>query len=217
MPEPFTPTARTTVRRDDRAAYDHDVVRAVFDEALICHVGFVVDGQPYVMPTIHCRIDDVLYLHGSPATRMMRLMKAGTPVCVTATLVDGLVLARSWFHHSMNYRSAVALGVPREVTDPEEKQAAFRALMDQVAPGRAELTRAPDDMETKKTLVAALDLDEVSAKVRDAGVIDDEEDLTLPHWAGVLPLRVTAGPPETDPLLDAATPVPEHVSGWRRP
>lgn len=220
------PTARTTVRRKpERARYDAAVVHAILDEALICHVGFVADGQPvtdgqpYVIPTIHARHGETVYLHGSPASRMLRTLKDGVDVCVTATLVDGLVLARSAFHHSLNYRSAVILGHARLVTDATEKRAALEALVDHVAAGRSREARPPTEVELRATLVLALALEEASAKVRTGPPVDDEEDLTLPIWAGVLPLATVAGEPEDDPLLDLAAGAPrpsDVVTRWRR-
>ncbi|MBI2169801.1 MAG: pyridoxamine 5'-phosphate oxidase family protein [Actinobacteria bacterium] len=203
MPEAPTsaPTARTTIRRDDRGVYDRAVIDSVFDEALICHVGFALDRQPYVIPTIHARVGDVLYLHGSPATRMIRTLKGGAPVCVTATLLDGLVLARSVFHHSMNYRSAVVLGRAREVTDPGEKMAALEAIVEHVAPGRWGEARRPNEKEFRGTAVLAIPITEASAKVRTGPPVDDEEDLALPVWAGVIPLTLARGEPDPTPNL----------------
>jgi uncharacterized protein len=217
----FEPTARTTVkRRPDRGSYDRQVVHQILDEALICHVGFVVDGHPYVIPTIHTRVGDTLYLHGSPANRMLRTLKGGVDVCVTVTLLDGLVMARSSFHHSMNYRSVVALGLARVVTETEEKSAAMEALVDHVAAGRSGEARPPTEMELRSTLVLALPLEEVSAKVRTGPPVDDDEDLGFEVWAGVIPLHTVPGDPVDDPL-QAAMPVPPRpspvVTGWARP
>ena len=211
------PSPRTEIRRrPERARYDAEVVRCVLDEALVCHVGFVIDGQPVVIPTIHARHGDQLYLHGSPASRMLRALGRQVDVCVTVTLVDGLVLARSAFHHSMNYRSVVVFGPARDVADPVEKMVAFRALVDHVAPGRWEHVRAPNDKEIRSTLVLALPLAEASAKVRTGPPIDDEVDYTLSIWAGELPLRTVPGAPLGDPRLAPGAVVPEHVAGWRR-
>lgn len=212
----FTPTDRTRIRRDDRAHYDREVVHAVFDEALICHVGFVVDGQPYVVPTIHSRVGDTLYLHGSPATRMMRALKQGVPVCITATLLDGLVFAKSAFHHSMNYRSAVVVGTAREVADPEEKMVAMRAIVEHVARGRWDEARQPNDKEFKGTAIVAVPIDEASAKVRTGPPIEDDDDLDLDVWAGVLPLRTVVGRPEPSPDVTVGTPIPASVDQWSR-
>jgi uncharacterized protein len=209
---------RTTVRRRrERGRYEREVIDAVLDEALICHVGVVVDGAPVVLPTIHARVGDTLYLHGAPASRMLREGRGGGEICVTASIIDGLVLARSAFHHSMNYRSVVVLGRPREVTDPAEKVAALEAVVEHVVPGRTGHTRAPDPGELAGTLVLALPLDEASAKVRTGPPIDDEPDHELGHWAGVLPLRTVAGDPVPDPDLPAGIAVPAHVTAWSRP
>jgi nitroimidazol reductase NimA-like FMN-containing flavoprotein (pyridoxamine 5'-phosphate oxidase superfamily) len=189
----------TTVRRlAARARYDRDTIHAILDEALICHVGFVVDGRPVVIPTIHTRIGDTLYFHGSAASRMLRSLRGGVDACVTVTLLDGLVLARSAFHHSMNYRSAVVLGKGREVTDPAEKRRALDALVEHVIPGRAAIVRAPNGAELKQTLVIALSLEEASAKIRTGPPIDDEADYALDVWAGVVPIALAKGEPVRD-------------------
>ncbi|MCI3950233.1 MAG: hypothetical protein K0R11_2167 [Acidimicrobiales bacterium] len=211
------PSARTTVRRQrDRGVYDAAAIEAILDEALICHVGAVVDGSPVVLPTVHARAGRTLYLHGARANALLR---AGTDaeVCVTATLVDGLVLARSAFHHSVNYRSVVVRGPARAVTDPDEQRAALEALVDHAVPGRSAETRPPSEAELRSTLVLAVALDEASAKVRTGPPIDEPEDHALPHWAGELPLRLEAGPPRPDPALPADRAVPASVTGWRRP
>jgi nitroimidazol reductase NimA-like FMN-containing flavoprotein (pyridoxamine 5'-phosphate oxidase superfamily) len=211
------PSPRTEVKRlPERARYDTEIVHGILDEALVCHVGFVVDGQPVVIPTIHARRGDRLYLHGSPANRMLRTLKRQVDVCVTVTLVDGLVLARSAFHHSMNYRSVVVFGAAREVSDPVEKLAAFRALVDHVAPGRWDDVRAPNEKEIRSTLVLVLALAEASAKVRTGPPLDDEADYALPAWAGELPLRTVPGAPVGDPRLAPGAVVPEHVTDWQR-
>jgi len=217
----FEPTARTTLRRlPDRGSYDVALVNSILDEALICHVGFTVDDHPYVIPTIHVRVGDTLYLHGSPASRMLRTLKGGVDVCVTVTLLDALVLARSAFHHSLNYRSVVVLGRAQPVTEGEEKRAALEALVDHIAQGRSAEVRAPSDFELRSTLLLALPLEEVSAKVRTGPANDDEADLTLPIWSGLLPLRTAAGEAVDDPLLHLAAGSPrpsEVVTDWRRP
>ena len=196
----YTPTERTQVKRlPKRGVYDQAQVHAILDEGFICHVGFVADGQPYVIPTGYARSGDQIYLHGSPASRMLRAQAAGVPVCLT--LVDGLVLARSAFHHSINYRSVVALGQARLVTDPEEKMTALGRITNHLAPGRWEEARLPSEKEVKSTTVVALALDEVSAKVRTGPPIDDEEDYALPVWAGVVPLWIEAGEPAPDARL----------------
>jgi nitroimidazol reductase NimA-like FMN-containing flavoprotein (pyridoxamine 5'-phosphate oxidase superfamily) len=209
-------TERTRVRRlPERAAYDRDTVHAILDEGFICHVGFVVDGQPYVIPTGYARAGETLYLHGSTGSRLG--LRSGMDVCVTVTLLDGLVLARSAFHHSMNYRSVLALGRTRSVTDPDEKEAALRALVEHIVPGRSDEVRGGDRRELAATAVLALPLDEVSAKVRTGPPKDDDPDYDLPIWAGVLPLALTPGEPVADPVLDPSIPTPRHVTIWSRP
>ena len=215
MAEPASP--RTTVRRQrQRGVYDAAAIEAILDEALICHVGAVVDGAPVVLPTIHARRGRTLYLHGAPANSLLRAGD-GNEVCVTATLVDALVLARSAFHHSVNYRSVVVRGRGRAVTDLDEQRAAMDALVDHVARGRSSETRPPSPSELRATLTLAVALDEASAKVRTGPPIDEPEDHALPHWAGELPLTVVTGPPRPDPELPADRPVPPSVRGWRRP
>ena len=192
----FTPTERTKVRRlPDRGKYDAESVYGILDEAFICHVGFVVDGQPYVIPTGFARVNDTLYIHGSAASRMLRTLADGVQVCVTVTLVDGIVMARSGFHSSMNYRSVVILGRAMPVEGRDEKLAALAAFSEQVMPGRWKDLRDTTDAELKGTLVLSLPLKEVSAKVRTGPPKDDEEDYALPLWAGVVPLKLTAGTP----------------------
>ena len=193
------PSARTTVKRHpERGAYDRDAIDAILDEALVCHVGFAIDGQPFVIPTIHARDGDVLYIHGSPGSRMLRNLRDGIDACVTVTLLDGLVLARSVYNHSMNYRSAVVLGRPREVTDPEQKLRAMRCVVEHIVPGRWDDARRPSEKEIKATTILALPLTEASAKVRTGPPTDDEEDLSLPVWAGVLPLSLRTDEPVPD-------------------
>ena len=217
-PGDFTPTPRTTVHRlPKRAAYDREVVEAILDEALVCHVGFVVDGQPYVIPTIHARVDGRLYLHGSAASRMLRALGEGPQVCVTVTIVDGLVLARSAFHHSMNYRSVVVLGQARFVTDPAEKVAALEAVVEHVVPGRSREVRAPNEKELQATSVLRLDLLEVSAKVRSGPPLDDAEDMALPCWAGEVPLLLVAQAPVPDPQLRAGIEPTATARSYSRP
>ena len=192
-------TDRTRVRRHpERGIYDREPIDAILDEALICHVGFVVDGQPFVIPTIHARARDVLYLHGSPASRMLRTFRDGVDVCVTATLLDGIVLARSVYNHSMNYRSTVVLGRAREVVDAEEKLAALEAIVEHMVPGRWSDARKPTQGELDGTTVLALALDEASAKVRSGAPKDFDRDMNLPVWAGVIPLRVEVGAARSD-------------------
>jgi nitroimidazol reductase NimA-like FMN-containing flavoprotein (pyridoxamine 5'-phosphate oxidase superfamily) len=217
MTETIGPTARTQVKRlPDRGRYGADLIHRILDEALFCHVGFVAGGQPIVLPTIHARDGDRLYVHGSPASRMLRTVKSGANVCVTVTLVDGLVLARSAFHHSMNYRSVVVFGAAREVTDIDEKRTAFRALVDHVVPNRWNDVRPPSEAEIRSTLVLALPLTEASAKVRTGPPLDEETDHGLPVWAGELPLRTVAAAPVADPRMPPGAVVPRHVTTWRQ-
>lgn len=213
----FAPTERTQVKRlPKRGKYDAETVYKILDEGFVCHVGFVADGQPYVIPTNYGRIGDTLYLHGSAASRMLRSLSAGIPVCVTVTLVDGLVLARSAFHHSVNYRSVVILGTATLVDEPTEKMEALRLFTEHIMKGRWDEIRWPNEQELKGTLVLALPLEEVSAKVRVGGPVDDEEDYALPVWAGVLPLAQTKGQPVPDDRLKAGTPVPKYISNYSR-
>ena len=200
--ETYAPTERTQVRRlPKRGVYDKAQVHAILDEGRICHVGFVVDGQPFVIPTGYARSGDQIYIHGSAASRMMRASAAGVDVCATVTLVDGFVLARSAFHHSINYRSVVVLGKARLVTDPDEKREALRCFTNHVVAGRWDEVRQPAPAEMKATSVLALPLEEVSAKVRTGGPVDDEEDYSLTVWAGVVPVRAALGEPVPDGRL----------------
>jgi nitroimidazol reductase NimA-like FMN-containing flavoprotein (pyridoxamine 5'-phosphate oxidase superfamily) len=199
---PRPPSARVRVRRlPERARYEPSVIGEILEEALICHVGFVVDGQPYVIPTIHARDGDRLYLHGSAASRMVRTLKGGIAVCVTASIVDGLVLARSAFHHSVNYRSVVVLGRAIQVEDDAQKVLALRAIVEHVAPGRWDEVRGPTPTELRQTTVLEVPLNEASAKVRSGPPKDDEADLALTIWAGELPLGLVAMEARDDPLL----------------
>jgi uncharacterized protein len=192
--------------------YDRAVIDAILDEALICHVGFVHDGHPFVIPTIHMRDGDRLYLHGSPASRMLRQLGRGIPVCITVTLLDGIVLARSVFHHSVNYRSVVILGTAEAVTDPAEKLRALTAIVNHVMPGRSADARPPNDKELASTSVLAVSLDEVSGKIRTGPPVDASDDLDLPVWAGVLPLRLTATEPVADEGVPAGMGLPEYLA-----
>lgn len=213
----FTPTERTQVKRlPKRGKYDRETVHAILDSGFVCHVGFCVDGQPYVIPTNYGRSGDTVYLHGSAASRMLRTLSEGVPVCVTVTLVDGLVLARSAFHHSVNYRSVVMLGTARLVDDPEEKTEALRLFTEHVMKGRWEDVRWPTEQELKATTVLALPLEEVSAKVRTGGPVDDEADYTLPVWAGVLPIETVAKEPIADPQRKADRPLPGYIKNYSR-
>jgi uncharacterized protein len=212
------PTPRSTIRRlPDRARYDRATVDAILDEALVCHVAFVDDGQPYIIPSTYARQGDRLVIHGSAASRMVKVLAAGAPACVTVTLLDGLVLARSEFHHSMNYRSVVVLGRASEIVEPDDKRRALEAIVEHVAPGRAASVRPPSEKELRATRVVAIPLDEASAKVRTGPPKDDDEDYALPVWAGELPLRLEPLAPVADPQLGPAIPPPPHVTGWRRP
>ncbi|MFN7995206.1 MAG: pyridoxamine 5'-phosphate oxidase family protein [Bryobacteraceae bacterium] len=207
----FQPTSRTQVNRlPKRGVYDKDQVHAILDAGIICHVGFVADGQPYVIPTGYARKEDQLYIHGSAASRMLRNLAQAVDVCVTVTLLDGFVLARSAFHHSMNYRSVVVLGKARLVTNEDEKREALHYFTNHVLPGRWEEVRQPTEKELKSTTVLALPLDEVSAKVRTGGPIDDEEDYALPVWAGVVPLRVEVGDPVSDGRVPDGVPAVDN-------
>jgi hypothetical protein len=211
------PSARTTVRRlPERASYDRADVHAILDEGLVAHVGLATDDGPVVIPMLYGRDGDRLLLHGSPASRLLRGGAKGTQMCVTVTLVDGLVLARSAFHHSMNYRSVVVFGQATAVADPEERRAALAVLVEHIVPGRTEEAREPNDKELRSTLVLALPLEEASVKVRTGPPIDEDEDLDLPHWAGVVPVTTVFGEPEPAPDLAAGIPVPGHVASYRR-
>ncbi|MBI2680678.1 MAG: pyridoxamine 5'-phosphate oxidase family protein [Candidatus Solibacter usitatus] len=213
----FQPTERTQVKRlPKRGVYDRAAIYKILDEAFLCHVGFVVDGQPYVIPTGYARAEDTLYIHGSAASRMLRALSGGVAVSVTVTLVDGLVLARSAFHHSMNYRSVMVFGTATPVEDAAGKMRALHAFTEHVMPGRWEEVRGPSEQELKATLVLALPLSEASAKVRVGPPVDEDEDYALPVWAGVLPLQLTAQEPVADPRLPAGVAVPDYVRKYKR-
>ena len=213
----FSVTQRTRVARlPKRGAYDRETIYKILDEAFVCHVGFVVDGQPYVIPTNFGRAGNTLYLHGSAASRMLRMLTEGVPVCVTVTLVDGLVLARSAFHHSVNYRSVVVLGTAKLVNDPAEKMEALRLFTEHIMKGRWNEIRSPNEQELKATSVLALPLEEASAKIRTGGPVDEEEDYSLPVWAGVLPLPVTPGAPIPDERLREGITLPGHIARYSR-
>jgi uncharacterized protein len=214
----YEPTKQTTVKRlPARGVYDREVVHRILDEALICHLGFVIDGQPFVIPTIHVRVDETIYVHGSPASRMLRTLEQGVPACVTVTHVDGLVLARSAFHHSMNYRSAVVLGTARVVDDQQKKFDALHALTDHLMRGRWEAIRQPNPEELRRTLVLEIAIESASAKIRTGPPLDEEEDYALPIWAGVLPLKWSATKPVPDSRLAADVPVPSYVTNYNGP
>ncbi len=205
----YPPTERTTLHRlPARGTYDRATVHAILDEALVCHLGFAVDGQPFVLPTMFARDGERLFVHGAAASRMLKTLASGVPVCVTVSLFDGLVLARSAFHHSMNYRSVVILGTAREVTEPDEKLHAMAMLVDKVSPGRSKQARAPSEKEARATRVLGLELEEVSAKVRSGGPIDDAEDMGLALWAGVVPIALRAEAPQPDGAGAASYPWP---------
>ena len=208
-------TPRTTLKRlPKRGTFDRETIYSILDEALLCHVGFAVNGSPVVIPTIHWRQEDKLYFHGSAASRMLRSLRDGVEACVTVTLLDGLVLARSAFHHSMNYRSVVVFGTAYEVVDREEKLRALDALVEHVMRGRSANVRSPNESELRQTLLLALPIEEASAKIRTGPPLDDDEDYALPVWAGVLPCALTFGAPVTDERSVAD--VPEYVTAYAR-
>ena len=217
MPQPPAFSQRTRlVRESDRAVYDREAVYRILDAGFLCHVGFVQDGQPFVIPTGYGRNGDVLYVHGSAASRMLREANKGVPVCVTVTLLDGLVLARSIFNHSMNYRSVVILGQATIVDDPAEKLEALRLLSEHIIPGRWQDSRFPNERELKATTVLRLPLEEFSAKVRQGPVVDDAADMSYPTWAGVLPLPVVPGEAIPDAGLDPKLEVPDYLKNYSR-
>ena len=217
MPESFSPTERTrVVREPHRGVYDRETIYKILDEGFVCHVGFSREAQPFVIPTLYARVGDTIYFHGSAASRMLRGAASGIPVCITVTLIDGLVLARSVFNHSMNYRSVVALGKATLVDQPEEKLEALRAFTEKILPGRWDDARQPNDKELKATSILQLPLTEVSAKIRSGPVQDDEEDYILPVWAGIVPLRLHADPPIRDERCDPAIPTPAYAANYNR-
>ena len=210
-------TSRTTLKRlPQRGSYDREIINQILDEGFVCHVGFAVDGKPFVIPTGYARVGDRLIIHGSQASRMLRTLGQGIDVCVTVTLIDGLVLARSAFHHSMNYRSVVIFGLATVVEDPEEKRALLRALSEHMIPGRWDEVREPNERELQQTTVLSLPLEEAAAKVRTGPPLDDEEDYNLPVWAGVIPLSLVAEAPVNDPRLSINTDVTEYVDDYDR-
>lgn len=211
-------TDRSTLQRlPKRGVYDRASIEAILDEGLICHVGFVVDRQPYVIPTIHVRVGERLFFHGSPASRMLRTLELGVEVCVTVTLVDGLVLARSAFHHSMNYRSVVVFGTAMPVESTEEKLGVLHALADHLIKGRWQEVRSPSPNELKGTLVLSLPITEASAKVRTGPPVDDEDDYSLPVWAGTLPLKIVAADPVADSRLPEGIAPPSYITRYPGP
>ncbi len=208
----YDSTPRTRVRRKrERGTHESEVIHSILDQAMICHVGFVDEGTPFVIPTIHARVGEVVYLHGSPGSRMLRIAGSGQEICITATLVDGLVLARSAMHHSMNYRSVVVLGRGRAITGREEKLAAMHAIVEHVAPGRWNESREPSESELAATAVVAVEIREASAKRRSGPPVDAEADYVLPHWAGVIPMQMMMGEPLPDPRLEGELPLPPSV------
>ena len=210
------PSTRARIRRvPARADYRRETIDAILDEALVAHLGFALDGQPYVIPTLHARVGDVVYVHGSAASRAIRALTGGIPACLTVTLLDGLVLARSAFHHSMNYRSVVVLGEARPVEGPEERLVALEAFTERLVPGRWDEVRPPSTQELKGTRVLALGLDEASAKVRSGPPVDDDEDYALDVWAGVIPLALQRGPLTPDPRLTPGVEPSQAVRRWR--
>jgi nitroimidazol reductase NimA-like FMN-containing flavoprotein (pyridoxamine 5'-phosphate oxidase superfamily) len=210
-------TPRTTLKRlPKRGSHDRDTVNRILDEGFICHVGFIIEGQPVVIPTGYARVGEKLFIHGSQASRMLRALKGGSDVCVTVTLIDGLVLARSAFHHSMNYRSVVIFGNARLVDNPDEKLAALYALSEHMIPGRWQEVRGPNEAELQQTTVLELAIDEASAKIRTGPPLDDEEDYALNVWAGVLPMNSTTCPSIADPRLPANIEVPDYVTTYDR-
>lgn len=217
MSDQITQTKRTRLKRiPKRAVYERDPLNAILDEAIICHVGFVADGQPYVIPTGFARIGEDLYIHGSAASRMLKNLADGVDVCVTVTILDGLVLARSAFHHSMNYRSVVILGKAALVTDPDEKYKALEAFAEHVIPGRWADVRPPTPKELKATSVLRLPIAEASAKIRTGPPVDDDNDYAMEVWAGVIPITLKADKPVSDPKLKASIKPPKYARTYRR-
>jgi nitroimidazol reductase NimA-like FMN-containing flavoprotein (pyridoxamine 5'-phosphate oxidase superfamily) len=217
MAAEYQQTERTRVRRKPgRGSYDRDLVHAILDEALVCHLGFVDDGYPFVIPTIHAREGETIYLHGSPVSRTLGTLADGTACCLTATLVDEIVLARSARNHSLNYRSVMVLGTAREITDETEKGRALRAVVEHMVPGRADEVRGPSEKDLETTKVLSMEIDEASAKVRTGPPADKPDDLALPYWAGQLPLTLEASDPVPVPDLGRDVTVPDHLRDWNR-
>ena len=217
MPETSTPNERIrVVREPHRGVYDRESIDKILDEGFVCHIGFTVNEQPYVIPTMYARVGDAIYFHGSAASRMLRGASTGIAVCITVTIADGLVLARSVFNHSMNYRSVVALGKATLVDGPEEKLAALRAFTEKILPGRWNDARQPNEKELKATSILRLPLTEVSAKMRTGPVEDDAEDYALPVWAGIVPLHLQADAPVRDQRCDPAIPLPAYAAQYKR-
>jgi len=215
--EPFTPTERTrVVREPQRGVYDRETIYTILDEGLVCHVGFSADGQTFVIPTLYARIGGAIYFHGSAASRMLRGVSEGANICLTVTLTDGIVLARSVFNHSMNYRSVVVLGKATLVDAPQEKLEALRAFTEKILPGRWNDARQPNEKELKSTSILRLPLTEASAKLRVGPPEDDAPDYALPVWAGVIPLRMAAGAPIRDKRCDLGIPLPAYAADYKR-
>jgi uncharacterized protein len=213
----FTPTDRSKVRRlPKQGSYERDLIYTILDQGLVCHVGFAIQGQPYVIPTAYARIADHIYIHGSPISRMMRSLSSGIEVCITVTLLDGLVLARSAFHHSMNYRSAIIFGTATVVSELQQKMTALQAFSEHIVPGRWSDVRHPNSSELEATVVLALPLVEASAKVRAGAPTDEREDYSLPIWAGEIPLRLVANSPINDSALSAGIDPPDYASNYLR-
>lgn len=213
----FQPTDRSKINRiPKRAHYDRDTIYPIVDAALICHVGFVRDGQPFVIPTIHARDEDAIILHGAKASRLLKTAAEGVPLCVTVTHLDGLVLARSVFHHSMNYRSAVLFGAGRIVDELDEKLEAMRILTEHIMPGRWEDSRQPSPKELNATTMVRMEIEDASAKVRTGAPGDEDEDYDLPIWAGVLPMTTQYGTPIVDEAMRMELPVPDYISDYWR-
>ena len=210
-------TPRTTLKRlPKRGSHERDTINQILDEGFICHVGFAIDGQPFVIPTGYARVEDRLIIHGSQASRMLRALKDGIEMCVTVTIIDGLVLARSAFHHSMNYRSVVIFGHASLIEEREARLAALFALSEHIIPGRWAEVRGPSESELQQTTVLSLPIEEASAKIRTGPPLDDEEDYTLPMWAGVIPLKMVANKPVADPRLPEKSPIPDYAARYSR-
>jgi nitroimidazol reductase NimA-like FMN-containing flavoprotein (pyridoxamine 5'-phosphate oxidase superfamily) len=215
--EAMRSTERSQLHRlPRRGSYDSAVIYQILDSAFLAHVGFLQEGQPFVIPTLYGREGDKLYLHGAAASRMLRELESGVPACVTATLVDGLVLARSAFHHSMNYRSVVAFGIARKIVDADQKICALRTISEHVIAGRWNAVRGPSEKELKATTVLEFAIEEASAKIRTGQPVDDEEDYGLPVWAGIIPLQMEAETPVPDPRLTNGVNTPEHVLRYQK-
>ena len=219
QPATTAPSERVRLRRKrERGHYERDVIEGILDEALIAHLGITDDGgQPFVIPTLHARHGGLVYCHGSLGSRTMRALAAGAPACLTVSLIDGLVLARSAMHHSANYRSVMLLGGARPLTDPQEKRVALEAIVEHIVPGRWREVREPTDNELAATAVLSFPIEEASAKIRSGGPVDDEPDLERPVWAGVLPLASAVGAPQPDALLDPGIALPSYLRPYRRP